>query len=860
MSPSTEATEAGERGGRKWRERTEGQDPGEGDGLRVNHSAAKGVRRTQAIRERAMRRTLRGRAVMVTVVLMAVSSTVTLAGAQQAERGRGKLLVATPPTDLAQLQGCLKTFAPSLIDPEGLILGSILAAPGQLCAETFRHPLQALGQVRGPLPLFETLNDPSGMRYVVGEGSSIAREGATTGRTTSGLYLASRRAMTDAERAADAVPPLGLAEPPRVNPDLARAVAESPGGDIEVVLALRDTSPGIGPALERLIAQGGIRTRGEYEAAGDTLRRQQNALVARAVDAAAAAVEGVGGKVGYRCRNLPCVVALVPASTVGRLAALPDVVEIDVVRPAIDAGMSGTEVRTGTQLRQFATPPLHFDGNGLNELNEADNVVGAVIEAGGGYSDHNGFREYPGYFHRYASSANASGKWACITFGALEGCGTVASPDSPGDLPAYPSVSGHAMGAAGLFFGDLMDGQDPTVVGTAQEAMSGYAPEARAHLYWFNSGDAAVVAFDHIAGLTASQHVPDLITNSWGFTENPRCSGTSSVARAANRLYRDGIAVFAAAHNLGGSATDCRVTAPGSALGTFTVGAHMWLNGDGIAAATPNTVRTAPIYDNGDSLQSSWGGNGAQGQNRSIVDLTGPGTRTNRFGGICCTSMATPTVAGHAASFIDFYRATYSNFIDNPGSLYASMLLMGDRQGTAGKVISSPDHRWGAGRTRMRMFNSAGMDAPWHYFNGWTCVANGEVVDFPVAEGALLNRDVDVLKAAAYWYDTRHDGSDQSGNTGTVANVNMRLVDAVGGNTIVTDPDGFDNKARLYAEGVGGKRVTLRITGQTVTGHTDPVCGTDAIRVYFTHFAEDSDRNSPTFDPATGAGIFPEGS
>jgi hypothetical protein len=794
----------------------------------------------------------------VAVVAMAVVSlTSTMAGAQQTQSGAGRQIAATPE---AGPPNCTATSDALAIDPQGRLLSPSAMAAGRFCAERFRHPLQALRRVSGPLPLFEAKDDPSGMRYVVGEGASIASEGDSKARTTSGLYLASRRAMTEAERAADAVRPPDLVQPPKINPDLARAVAASPEAEIDVVLSLADTSPGIAPVLERLIAEGAIRTHREYEEAGDRIRREGNRLIARDVAVVAGAIESMGGTVGYRCRSMPCLVARVPASTVGRLGTRADIVEIDIVREVMEAGMSGTEVRTGTQLRQFATAPFHFDGNGVNEYYENDNVVGAVLEAGGGYAHHDGFRELADYPHRYASSAEASGRWLCITFGNLEGCGTVGGPPGPNNVPEYPSVSGHAMGAAGLFFGDLMDGQDPDVVGPAQEAASGYAPEARAHLYWFNSGAAAVLAFDHLANLTSSQHVPDLITNSWGFTENPRCSGASETSRAANRLYRDGIAVFAAAHNLGGSASACRVTAPGSALGAFTVGAHMWLDTPGIDAATANTVRTAPIYDNGDGLASSWGGNGAEGQGRSIVDLTGPGTRTNRFGGICCTSMATPTVAGHAASFIDFYRATYSNFIDNPGSLYASMLLMGDRQGTSGKLLGSPDHRWGAGRMRMRMFNSAGMDAPWHWFNGWTCVADNEVVDFPIAEGAVLSRDVDVLKAAAYWYDTRHDGSDLSGATGTVANVNMRLVDAATDLTIVTDPDGFDNKARLFGEGVGGKRVTLRITGQNVLGHNDPVCGSDAMRVFFTHFAEDSSRNSLAYDPATGAGIFPEGS
>jgi len=69
---------------------------------------------------------------------------------------------------------------------------------------------------------------------------------------------------------------------------------------------------------------------------------------------------------------------------------------------------------------------------------------------------------------------------------------------------------------------------------------------------------------------------------------------------------------------------------------------------------------------------------------------------------------------------------------------------------------------------------------------------------------------MNVIKASAYWYDDRHDGSDGSGNTGAVADVDLAVVD------------------------------------------------TDAIKVHFSFFGEDSDRESPVFNTSTGAGVYPE--
>jgi hypothetical protein len=738
----------------------------------------------------------------------------------------------------------------------GLRVATAQSAP---TAPPFRHPLLALTSAPGPRPLFDARDDPQGRRYVVGDGGGALAAGLAVS-TSSGLYLASRRPLRTDERGKIALP-LSLRRLPVIHPDLdALRATSSPQTLVRVTIGLKDDAPGFQAALERSIVEGRVRSREELDQARDRLHRLRQQTLATRLRPVLSEVQALGGRVESVCRNMPCLRATIPAGRLTPLAARPDVIEIDLARPILPdalepvlqappAIVTGGTVRQGAQIQQLLDHS--YDGNGIDEASEGDNVIVAVIEAGGGYMDHDGFRENtPASSFRYATGGGSTGKWECSD----TGCDSV---------NAFGSVSSHAMGAAGILFGDLEDGQMPAVPAVEWPLGSGYAPEARAHLYRFTDGTSgAIEAFDHIAGLTGAQRVPDLVSNSWGYFESPHCSGQGSVSRAANRLFLDGTAVFAAAHNQGGSANDCQVTSPGSAIGAFTVGAHLWgYEGD------PNTVRTAGIYDNGEGASSSWGGHATAGQNRSIVSITGPGTRANKFnssgtlsetGVICCTSLATPTVAGAAASFIDFYRDRWSNFIDNPGALYASLLLMGDRQGIGGKVNTSLDHRWGAGRLRTRMFNGPGLDAPWWYFNGWTCVSDGEVYDFAVADGGVLGADFDSFKAAAYWYDTRHDGSLGSG-AGTVADVDLSLVDAANDNTLRGDWDAYDNKARLYYQDVGGRRVNLRLSGYNVEGHDDPVCGSDAIRVFFTFFAEDQDRESPVFNTLTGTGIFPEG-
>lgn len=750
---------------------------------------------------------------------------------------------------------------PSLVDPACLLTGSLaefdlleLVAGGDLsCRDSFHHPLTALSQVPGPLPLYEVLNDAAGNRYVVGSELNVPAEGEP-GTTRTGLFTAERRAFRDDELRKDEQPPV-VGAAPKVNPDLEAAIAGLPPEQpVRLVASLRDANLlSVQTRLDREIAEGVVGTSAEWAAAHDRIVQEQADANARVVAAAAESFVAAGGTIRFACANLPCLVADVPAGSVQALARRSDVVQLDVERMPTPDGMTGTEIRNGAQLRQFLDSPYDFDGNGVDESWEGDNVNVAIIESGG-FIDHDGYREAGGYSFRYGTGTNSTGKWLCDD----DGCESVDS---------FPDPSNHASGAAGLLMGDLGDGQLASVQGAAQEQGSGYSPESRAHFYDFETSLGAVATLDHIAGLTASQRIPELVSNSWSLSEGVKCVGNGQFSQAANRLYRDGVAIFKSAGNSGGSATDCRVGAPGAAVGVFTVGAHMSLPADQQPAADARTVRTAGIYESGD-LRSAWGGNANEGQNRSLVSITAPGTRTNLFnssgslsngGIICCTSHATPTAAASAASFIDFYRAgPGGHFIDDPGVLYSNMLLMGDRQGSSQSRLSSKfDHRWGSGRLRMRKFDADGLDAPSTYANAWTCVSDQEVYSFPVNGGAALNGDVDAFKATAYWFDYRHDGTDGSGNAGRVADVDMEVVNS-GGLTLRGDYDAADNKARVFVDDVGGQTIKLQLRGFDVEGHTDPVCGQNSIRVFFALFAEDSDRESPTYDQGTGMGVYPE--
>lgn len=720
----------------------------------------------------------------------------------------------------------------------------------------FQHPLLALADIDGPLPLFDALNDAQGRRYVIGDTLSVEGEDGEV-QQSSGLFYAQRRPMGPNDfNKKD--PPLSIPPMPLITPALTELIAKQPpNGRVQFVASLKNETMPLQVQVERSIAEGMVHSDYEQNQMYDQVAARKKAQIAAFQKPVVEAITNFGGRIDYACQNAACLVATMPSGGITSIAAMAQVVQLDVLpqtlpndtEPNLQAPpviVTGVTVRQGQQILQFIENG--YDGNGISDASEGDNVVVAIVETGEGYANHDGFRESgPTSSFRYATGGGSTGKWQCTNMG----CSAVNN---------FANPTTHATGAAGLAFGDVEQGQIPSIPAALRPTISGYAREAVAHLFSYTSG--SVQTIDQIGSLSSAQRIPDIVSNSWGNTESPNCSGNSATAQAANRLFEDGIAVFAAAHNFGGSANDCNVTAPGSAIGALTVGAHLWgYEGD------PNTVRTAGIYDNTEGKASSWGGNESEGQNRSIVDITATGTRANKFntsggysqtGVICCTSAATPQITGAVADFIDFYRASIGNFIDNPGSLYANVLLMGDRQGVNGKINSRLDHLWGAGRLRMRMYNGAGMDAPWWYFNGVTCISDGEIYDFPIAGGGHLSQDVDSIKAAAYWYDTRHDGSLGSG-AGSVADVDLHIVNVPTGQPVVTDSDSYDNKARVYYEDAGGLQLNLRLIGYNVGGHDDPLCGQDAIRVYFATFVEDADRESPVYNPITGTGIFPEG-
>lgn len=255
-----------------------------------------------------------------------------------------------------------------------------------------------------------------------------------------------------------------------------------------------------------------------------------------------------------------------------------------------------------------------------------------------------------------------------------------------------------------------------------------------------------------------------------------------------------------------------------------------------VALATPSKIEYPYPYS--DSLLSSL----RYGTDWLDTSASGPES-------FCCTSSSTPIATGAAALFREWYYTNVDTSIDDPGILYANLLLMGDRtqEGTSTKLTEGYDPLWGAGKLRLRMFDEQGMDGPWAWGDGSVCVDDGANYYVPIASSALSG-DVNVLRVVAWWYDRRHDDS----ATSTVDSVSMEVrrystwvvPPLPMSGTVVADDSGTDNKLRVHISNPpSGDYYRILFSGDDVTSDGEG-CGTDSMRVYYAWFYEDSDREA----------------
>lgn len=714
----------------------------------------------------------------------------------------------------------------------GTAAGALAESPPK-DSDLYRHPLCKAGEVDGKLLAFDLKNASDGSRYAVEESVVMAEGGEKVHQ--SGLAKLERRPLSAEE--AELYRWEKEMERDPLEDDVVQKSATKIGEALEEALAtaaetelldvlVRLERPAEEPLfvqLERLVALGVIETKHDYESSRANLLAARRETVRQAQDPIVSLIEQLGGEVLHRCENMLCLAARLRPAAVRELAAREAVSRLDLdTEITEEADIMGDLIIRGTQIRQLIDSG--YDGeNGIST-----DVTFGVVEVNGFNDEHRGYRDGTG------TSARIRGRYSCST----TSCSAIGDFGAP--------TSDHPMGVSGIIFGDLRDGQDPGVTNSTDRInRSGYAGEANGFLYDAeNPSTSWQRAFDSLIGRNP---VPRVVNMSLGDGANdPACRGESSLSRDANDLFESGILLFKSAGNTGHASTsDCTVTAPGSAIGVFTVGGH-----GTSTTGTETSVRSGNIY--GDTARG--GASSAEGKSRTIIDLTAYAHRRrmlDRNGGYgyasSGTSFAAPTVTAGAIDFIDFYKRTYSNLIDNPGILFANLLLMGDRQGESSKLTSGYSNLWGAGRFKMRKWDAAGLDAPTEWKTGYTCVEQGETVTVTVNSGNTLSTAVDDFKAVIFWYDRRHETG------GTIDDIDLVLKTTAGG-ILRSSLSFFDNKERVYYSGIGGKAVKLEIHGFNVTADNEG-CGTNSMRVYYAMFYEDDARND---SDGPGTSIDPE--
>lgn len=391
-----------------------------------------------------------------------------------------------------------------------------------------------------------------------------------------------------------------------------------------------------------------------------------------------------------------------------------------------------------------------------------------------------------------------------------------------------PYTKVHSMMVAGALMGDLMNGQDPSVASADWPVRTGLGPHVVVE-GWSTGGlkrrTAWVAALEGILATVGSgeeiQEEIQIVNMSSG-TEEVECSGATAVDRAANELVQSGVAFIKSAGNHGDEFEEgeCSHNIPAAAVGAFTVGGH------------ENDRET---INDGSSFSGYAGG-------RSIVDVASYWSVNDYYtlaggygGSIGGTSMSTPIVTGIAASYQQFYLGVISDRVEDPGVLYTSLLLMGDRRDQTGYMTEGFDDHWGAGAIEARTWSHGGATPDYTVDGTWLssslCIEDGVGHRVYLRGGTAVPEGVDHITAVAWWMDRRHE----DGHTVNDIDIEVQRRD---GSLWVTEGESdspTDNKERIHVEGdpsdFGGVRWRVNVKGEDIRG-TDPFCGAGRQRVY----------------------------
>lgn len=361
-------------------------------------------------------------------------------------------------------------------------------------------------------------------------------------------------------------------------------------------------------------------------------------------------------------------------------------------------------------------------------------------------------------------------------------------------------------------FANLMDGQDPSISASLWPEKSYGAPRAGMVTYYASGLDMAI-AIEHAVDPLNSVRA-DIVTTSVGTgIGTDICSISDYIADwrdAWDMAANNGALIVVPAGNLVAKCNDdCSANALATRDDVLVVGGFGIDSSPGSGAWNTDPLFGYPgtnmLYSSNCSSSCSCGDSSCNSTAecwrsaiggaklrypsgvvaaRSKIDLTAAhwleSTPRCYPGGTCGyssqagagTSISAPLVAASMVSLLDWAGEQGFSAFSDSGFKHVNALLMTDgtrasdqREANAGAGPATSYSRmnlsWGAGRLKMRRFDSLGMNDPFAWGTGNFYLYNGQTIDVPVGSGPV-NADVDEWVGVAAWDEPNITPADTS--------------------------------------------------------------------------------------------------
>jgi len=402
------------------------------------------------------------------------------------------------------------------------------------------------------------------------------------------------------------------------------------------------------------------------------------------------AIEQSGGEVRYASWTSGSFSALVPASSLEKLAGRSDVFSIEYDEPQreTDHRWQGDDYHVAWDLEDFE--PWHMGANGLSSKHSYTSRV--VMAMGEQCID----AVNPAFMNGGAGSFNRGWYYDCDPAGVC----------TQGGVEDCTGTSTHGTRVAQCMAGDFMDGQDPGVAAGTRRLLTGTCPECRFFFLQDQNLNQRTKVLDAACDLGVDIFQSSISSIALSCDGNGSYDGTLQDLINCDALY------VQSAGNEDSDTGSCTTTYPGDHPWTLTVG--------GVDTEDPCDTSGAwytddCIYDQG----ASRGGATYDGDaEASVIDLAGPYRTSNAinvdtsnpvtYGSTAGTSFASPLVAGVAARFMDWWNIHVSTSIFYDNRARNIMMLFGDRSsGSSGvtRLLNDTSVFWGAGRIGLVPFD-----------------------------------------------------------------------------------------------------------------------------------------------------------